>query len=88
MSLPFLKSKPVAGVIMHQQRKAEGGMKSEPTPDDAAAPLEACAGDLLAAVHSRDVKAIAAALKAAYDVCQSSPEDSNDFDSQNQKAAE
>jgi hypothetical protein len=36
--------------------------------------LEAAAADIISAVHMKDHKALASALKAAYDMCESAPE--------------
>ncbi len=35
--------------------------------------LESAAEDLISAVHSKDVKAVASALKAAFEMCDSQP---------------
>lgn len=35
--------------------------------------LESAAEDLISAVHAKDVKAVASALKAAFEMCESQP---------------
>lgn len=35
--------------------------------------VEACAEDLIEAVHKKDVKAVAQALRAAFEICDSEP---------------
>ncbi len=61
--LPFLKAKPAAqtGVII-QQRPSD-------SPDsDKNSGIEACAQDLISAIHAKDVKGVAAALQAAMEL--------------------
>ncbi len=87
--LPFLKSKNVAGVII-SQRKPDGGMEEmgpgDPAPD---AGMEACAEDIMRAIASKDAKAFAVALRAAFEMMESEPheEAGNSFDDMNAKAA-
>lgn len=72
------------------KRKADGdGIKEEYSEGNENAGLEACAEDILRAINDKDSKHLALALKAAFDVMESEPEEENneDFDSQNQKAA-
>lgn len=91
MALPFLKNKQqsVAGLIM--KHRAPDGIKDdmpeEPSDNQG---LHSAASDLMNAVHAKDIPAIAAAMKAAFEIMQSEPsqEDDNSFDSQNEKAAE
>lgn len=88
MLLPFMKPKPQTGLIVSHRTPDEPTGKED--NDDAG--LESCAQDLIKAVHSKDIKAVASALKAAFDICDSQPheegEHTNDFDSQNALAAE
>lgn len=72
--LPFLdEKKPSPSVVVN--RKKDGGLESEDT-----AGLHAAAEDLISAVHSKSVEAVASALRAAFDICGSS-DDSSLFDS-------
>lgn len=92
MSLPFLKPKHVAGVII-SHRKADGGKVEEPSDKDAG--LEAAAEDLARAITSKDPKHIALAFRNAFQICDSEPheegehtnEEDNSYDSMNEKAA-
>lgn len=50
--------------------------------------MEACSEDIMRAITSKDSKHLALALQAAMDCYNASnDEDSNDFESQNEKAA-
>lgn len=73
-------------------RTPNGIEKDMPESDDSKddTGLHTAASDLMNAVHAKDVPAIAAAMKAAFEIMQSAPseEDDNSFDSQNEKAAE
>lgn len=83
--------KPVAGVIVQQMRPSD----EKPEADDQSAAIEACASELIRAVHAKDTKAVANAMADAFQILDSMPhEESNDtpsphtYDHQNQKAAE
>ncbi len=86
--LPFLKKKPVAGLIVHTRTPDE---KPESQEDDENQAVEAAASDVLAAIEAKDVRALASALRAAFEICDSYPheegEHTNDYDAQNAKAA-
>ncbi len=88
--LPFLKPKTVAGAIM-SVRKPDGGMEDMAGPEDSApdAGMEACAEDIMRAIASKDAKAFAVALRAAFEMMESEPheEAGNSFDDMNAKAA-
>lgn len=68
--LPFLNNK---------KKQSTGLIISERKPDvmnedmDQDVPLEACGADLLSAIESKDHKAIAAALRAAFEIMDSEP---------------
>lgn len=90
--LPFLKSKDKSanvGLIVKTRAPDES---SESKDEDSSAGIESCAQALISAIHSRDAKAAAAAIKDAFDILQSGPseeyESKHDYDSQNIKAAE
>lgn len=84
--LPFLKPKTVAGLII-SHRKADGGTETEHQEGNEHAALEACAEDLIRAMHAKDAKGVAAAWRAGADVMGPQDDDA-DFDAQNEKAAE
>ena len=67
--LPFLSKKPQVAGIMTVERKPDEG--KEPEQDQSG--IEAAAGDLIAAIHSKDVRAVAAAIKAAFEIMDSEP---------------
>lgn len=69
MPLPFLKPKPVAGVIV-TQRKADGGDIMQPEEDHG---LLACAEDLIRGIHSKDAHTVKEALKALFELMESMP---------------
>lgn len=93
--LPFLKKKnesSVAGLIMKTRTPDE---KPEVEESDDLAAIESAASELVRAIHARDTKAVAAALKDALDIIQSMPEESNEsdvnphsYEAQNIKAAQ
>lgn len=72
--LPFLKSKPaqVAGIVV-KIRKPDSDDQDAKEPHKEDNGLEACAHDLINAVHARDVKGVQEALKAAFEICESYP---------------
>lgn len=91
MPLPFLKPKTVAGLII-SQRKPDGGKEEMHDEGDENQGLEAAAEDLLRAITSKDPKHLALALQNFMDISSSgsssdSSEESNDYDSLNEKAA-
>lgn len=102
--LPFLKKNKdsLAGGIMTKMRapdekSAEQLEKENSNEDDPAAAIEACAKDLIMAVHSHDIKGAAEAMKAAFEILESTPHEEaehnnapspHSYDAQNIKAAE
>lgn len=62
--LPFLKPKQVAVTMMKEREPDEGS-------EDNSYGLKSAAEDLISAIHSKDVSAVAAALKAAHEICES-----------------
>lgn len=76
--LPFLKNKRMSGIVMMKMKdnspeavKEEG----EPMPD-----LMIAAEDLLSAIAMKDTKKVADALEAAFHICNSMPEQEENFD--------
>lgn len=72
MPLPFLKPKSVAGLIV-QTRKHDGSMGDTQNEGQEDHALMSAATDLIRAVHSKDEHAVAAALRAAFEICDSEP---------------
>ena len=70
--LPFMQKKPVAGLIV-AQRKPDGTHEESHSEGNEDQGLEACAVDLIRAIHSKDSKAAAAAMRAAFEICDSEP---------------
>lgn len=69
--LPFLKKqRPVAGIVI-ETRKPDEGKEPEAAGDESG--LESAAHDLLMAIEAKDVKAMAAAMKAAFEIMESQP---------------
>lgn len=85
MSLPFLKPKPVAGLIV-ETRKADASKSTEDGDENAG--LYACAEDLTRAIHAKDARSVAAALRAAFDILESMEEapEAGSYDAQNAMA--
>jgi hypothetical protein len=90
--LPFLKRKqtPATGLIV----KSRSPEAEEPVEDKDAS-IKACAFDLIAAVHAKDVNAAASAIRSAFEILDSQPHEEGEhisqaephsYDAQNQKA--
>lgn len=70
--LPFLKRSQegsASSPVEHVKRSAD----DDAQPEDDFDSLEAAAQDLITAVHSKDVTAVASALRAAFELCDSQP---------------
>jgi hypothetical protein len=78
MSLPFLRKKQVAGLIMAKRNpdgsKTETGNEQD-NQDDSGSSMHSAASDLIKAIESKDISAVAAALKAAFQIADSEPHD-------------
>lgn len=88
--LPFLKPKTVAGLIV-AKRKPDGGKMEQYSEGNEDMGLESAAEQIIQAINAKDSKSLASAIRAAFTIIDSedSPnDDSNDFDSQNEKAAQ
>ena len=92
--MPFLKKKeaPIAGLTIKMRNPDE---KPEQDEDDSSAAIESCAHELIRAIHAKDTRAAAMALKDAFDILESMPHEEeesnivpNSFKAQNIKAAE
>lgn len=92
--LPFLKNKnqpSVAGLIMKTRAPDESPEQED--SEDSSAAIESCASEIIRAVHAKDPKAVAAALKDAFDILESMPHEEesestepHSYDAQNIKA--
>lgn len=90
--LPFLKQKSHQTGVIVKERAPDMDSESE-LPVTEAEELEACIHDIMSAMTSKDVKQIASHVKALHDILHQymgseSESDSNDYQSQNAKAAE
>lgn len=75
MSLPFLKKRPVAGLIM-EYRKPDGFSDKAPTEEDQSDQgLTSCAEAAIRAVHAKDAAALAKAWQDAFEIMESRPHD-------------
>ena len=82
--LPFLKNKKDAGIVSGVQIKTREPDKTEENQEDSS--LDMCCKDIISAIHSRDHKALASALKDALQDLDSQPPEEgpnpNDEDSE------
>lgn len=70
--LPFLQPRKQAGVII-AKRKPEGGIEPMHEEGEHEPGLMAAAEDLISAVHAKDAKGVADAMKAGYECCSYGP---------------
>jgi hypothetical protein len=68
--LPFLKPKTQTGLII-SQRKPDGETEEKGMEDQEDMGLMSAAEDLIRAVHAKDAKAVASALRAAFEIVDS-----------------
>lgn len=80
-----MKNKSIAGLII-SQRKPDGEISPSHSEDNPDQGLEACAEDLIRAVHAKDSRGVVAALRAAWEMMDS-PQDDESYAAQNAKAA-
>ncbi len=66
--LPFMKPKAMTGLII-SKRKPDDKPEETHSEGNENQGLEAAAEDLIRAVHSKDAKAVAAAMRAAFEIC-------------------
>lgn len=89
--LPFLTKKPAQTGVIIKERTPDK-KPDDQSPDDSG--IEACAEDLIHAVHAKDVKAVAEAIKAAFEILDAQPHEEgphiepHSYASQNEKAGE
>lgn len=94
--LPFLKlkNKPVAGLVIEHRKPGEKLDELQYEADMHSEAIEACAQDLISAIHSKDIKAVADALYDAFSILDSMPHEEGEhtephsYESQNEAAAE
>lgn len=90
--LPFLKKKQQTGVIVKTRQPDEKPEQEENEQEDQG--LMVCAQDLIDAIAAQDVKAVASALRAAFQIADSEPHEEGEhtephsYDAQNEKAGE
>lgn len=70
--LPFLAPKKIASVIV-AKTKPTGGIEPKGEEGEHDPALMSAAEDLISAVHMKDAVAVADALRAAFDICDSEP---------------
>lgn len=71
--LPFMKPKQQVGVIVKNRTPDAPVGDDTDNSSSANEGLEAAATDLIRAVHSKDIKQVADALRAAFEICDSEP---------------
>lgn len=90
--LPFLKSKKdktsSSGLIIKTREPDEKSAEEmEKEQSEESYSVEACAQELINAIHAKDAKAVSTALKDLMDVMEIQPED-NSYSEQNKKLEE
>lgn len=85
MSLPFLKPKAVAGVII-SRRKPDGATQSEESMEgETDQGLMSAAEDLIRAIHAKDGQAVTDALQAAFEIMESQPHEEGEHISEEEE---
>lgn len=90
--LPFLKKRDEGGATNLIVKTREPDQKPEQDQDDSTDAIEYCVRDLINAIHMKDSKAAAQALKDCFDVLDSQPHEEgshiepHSYDAQNIKA--
>ncbi len=84
--LPILKHRPHDSGLIVKNRAPDAKPEGEESDDDHA--VEACAQDIISAVHAKDSKALTSALKALFECIEDSPSEDESYASQNAKAAQ
>jgi 2C-methyl-D-erythritol 2,4-cyclodiphosphate synthase len=81
--LPFLKNKQqgIAGLIVKQRNPDKVEENQEDTSEDKDASIHACAQDLIDAVHAKDIKAAAEAIRSAFEILDSQPHEEGEHTS-------
>ena len=89
--LPFLAKKAQNAGIIVQERQADE--KPDGQDEDKDAGMHAAAKDLISAVHMKDTKRVAEALRAAFQIADSEPHEEGEhephsYDAENEEAGE
>lgn len=86
--LPFLKPKSISGLII-SKRTPDAGPQEQHSEGNEDQGIDACSADLIRAVHAKDTKAVTSALKAAFELMDSSEDEESgeSYDELNAKAA-
>lgn len=66
--LPFLNPNRISATLI-AKRKPDGGLESKGQDGDMDAGIMSAAEDLIRAVHSKDARSVAKALKSAFEMC-------------------
>lgn len=64
----------MAGLII-EKRKGDGGQPEMENEGQGDPGLSACASDLISAIHAKDEAGVASALKAAFELLESQPQE-------------
>jgi DNA-binding GntR family transcriptional regulator len=84
MPLPFLKNKiNQPGMIIETRKPDENPSQEEESNDDEG--LEMAASDLIDAIHNKDPKAAASAMRAAFELMESQPPDESNEEEQGEE---
>lgn len=73
MSLPFLKPKQIAGVIISHRKPDSDAPQPMDEMEGSDSALEAAAQDILRAINSKDSQHLAQAIRAAFQILDSEP---------------
>ena len=71
--LPFLKPKRQDAAVIIRERTPDGSQMPEKDENAKDHALNACAADLIRAVHAKDETGVASAFKAAFEILESRP---------------
>jgi hypothetical protein len=83
----------VSGILV-KTREPDEKPESEDDKDDPSAAIHACAQDLVSAINANDVKAVAEAIQAAFEILDSMPHEEgphvepHSYAAQNEQAGE
>ncbi len=75
MPFPKLRNQPISGVILKNRQSTGSTSPVVDQKPDHEVHIEACAKDLINAVHSKDTNGVAEALKSAFEAMLSAPDE-------------
>lgn len=81
--LPFLKPDKMASVVM-AARKPDGSLEPKGEEGEMDHGKLSAAEDLIRAIHAKDAKAVAEAMQASYDMCESKEDGSDELMDENE----